>query len=298
VARSSPQPDPKKAMLLGLATVAMWSTVASAFKLALASLTPLQLLLCANLTSCLVLGGVLAVRRDFPRLAAMRRRQWLRSCLFGAMNPFLYYTILFAAYARLPAQEAQAINYTWAITLSLLAVPMLGQKLSGRDLVAIAVSYGGVVVIATRGDLLGLHFASPAGVALALASTVIWALSWILGTTDDRDPVVGLFANFLVSLPLSLLAVLVAGAPWSGETAGLCAAAYVGVFEMGLAFVLWLTALRRATNAARVANLVFLSPPVSLLFIHAIVGEAIAPATILGLACILAGLALQRRGRA
>jgi len=282
-------------MLFGLATVAMWSTVATAFKLGLASLSPAQLLFFANLTSCLVLVVILAVRGELRGLAAMRRRQWLRSLLFGAMNPFLYYTILFAAYARLPAQEAQAISYTWAITLSLLAVPMLGQRLSARDALAGAISYGGVVVIATRGDMTGLHFASPAGVALALASTAVWALSWILGTKDDREPVAGLLANFLCSLPLALLVMLVRCEPWPGTLAGLWAAAYVGVFEMGLAFVTWLAALRRATNAARVANLVFLSPPVSLLCIHWIVGETIAPATILGLACILTGLALQRR---
>jgi len=74
-------------------------------------------------------------------------------------------------------------------------------------------------------------------------------------------------------------------------------AAYVGVFEMGLAFVTWLTALRLAENASRVANLIFLSPVVSLVLIHFVVGEAIAPSTILGLACILSGLALQRLRR-
>lgn len=285
-------------MLLGLATVAMWSTVATAFKLALARLDPPQLLLYASLTSCLVLGLVLAARRELWRLAALTRRQWLRAALFGALNPFLYYSILFAAYARLPAQEAQAINYTWAITLSLLAVPLLGQSLSGRDGLAIGLGYVGVVIIATRGNPTSLTFASPLGVGLALASTVIWALSWILGAKDDRDPVTGLLSNFLCSLPLSLLVVCLVSNPLPASPAGLLAAAYVGIFEMGLAFVTWLSAMRLATNASRVAGLVFLSPIVSLVLIHFIVGETIAPATIAGLACILCGLGLQRaKGR-
>lgn len=281
-------------MLLGLTTVAMWSTVATAFKLALAHLDPPQLLLYANLTSCLVLGLVLAGRRELRRLAGLTRRQWLRAALFGALNPFLYYSILFQAYALLPAQEAQAINYTWAITLSLLAVPLLGQRLSGRDGLAIGLGYFGVVIIATRGNLTGLTFASPLGVALALVSTVVWALSWILGAKDDRDPVTALLANFLCSLPLSLLAVCLVSDPLPDSAAGVLAAAYVGIFEMGLAFVTWLSAMRLASNASRVANLVFLSPIVSLVLIHCIVGETIAPATIAGLACILCGLGLQR----
>lgn len=290
-------PDQRKATRYGLATVAMWSTVATAFKLSLAHLTPLQLLLYASLASCLVLGLVLAATGRLGALFALSRPQWRRSMLLGALNPFLYYTILFAAYDLLPAQEAQPLNYTWAITLSLLAVPLLGQKLRRRDLLALVVSYAGVVVIASHGDVLGLRFASPFGVALALVSTLVWALYWILGAKDDRDPVVGLLANFLCSLPLTLLAVLCFSDPWPGSWAGLAGAAYVGVFEMGLAFVTWLTALRCAVNAARVANLIFLSPFLSLVLIHFLVGEAILPSTVVGLVLILAGLGAQRAGR-
>ena len=65
---------------------------------------------------------------------------------------------------------------------------------------------------------------------------------------------------------------------------------------MGLTFVLGLGALRRARNAARVANLIFLSPFLSLLFIHRLVGESIEPATLLGLVIIVSGLLLQRWG--
>ena len=286
--------DQKRATRFGLATVAMWSTVASAFKLSLAHLAPLQLLFLASLASCLTLAAILAATGRLKLVRALSRAQWRRSFLLGALNPFLYYTILFAAYDLLPAQEAQPLNYTRAITLSLLAVPMLGQKLRGRDVAALVVSYAGVVVIATHGDVLGLHFASPSGVVLALVSTVVWALYWILGTKDDRDPVVGLLANFLCSLPLTLLAVLCFSNLWPDSWQGLAGAAYVGVFEMGLAFVTWLTALKCAENAARVANLIFLSPFCSLLLIHFFVGEAILPSTVVGLGLILAGLGVQR----
>jgi drug/metabolite transporter (DMT)-like permease len=289
--------DQKKATRYGLATVAMWATVATAFKLSLKYLSPLQLLFYASLTSCLVLAGVLLVQGRLGAVRGLNRRQWGRSFLLGALNPFLYYTILFAAYDLLPAQEAQPLNYTWAVTLSLLAVPLLGQKLRGRDVVALLVSYSGVVVISTHGDVLGMRFASPTGVVLALVSTVIWALYWILGAKDDRDPVVGLLANFLCSLPLALLAVLCFSDPFPRSLTGLAGAAYVGVFEMGLAFVTWLTALRCAANASRVANLIFLSPVLSLVLIHFLVGEAILPSTVAGLVLILAGLGVQRVGR-
>jgi len=50
-------------------------------------------------------------------------------------------------------------------------------------------------------------------------------------------------------------------------------AAWVGAFEMGIAFVLWLLAMKKATNTSRLSNLIFLSPPLSLVFVAVIVGR-------------------------
>lgn len=60
----------------------------------------------------------------------------LMSIGFGLVNPCLYYLLLFSAYDRLPAQEAMAINYTWTLTLTYLAVPLLGHRLRLSDGVA------------------------------------------------------------------------------------------------------------------------------------------------------------------
>jgi drug/metabolite transporter (DMT)-like permease len=157
-------PDQRKATLHGLVAVLMWSTVASAFKLSLRHMDPAQLLLYSSLASTACLAAILAAQGRLGLLLAMTRRQYARSILFGALNPFLYYLILFAAYDRLPAQLAQPINYTWAITLTLLSIPFLKQKIGRRDILAVVVGYAGVVVISTRGDIAGLSFESPAGV--------------------------------------------------------------------------------------------------------------------------------------
>jgi drug/metabolite transporter (DMT)-like permease len=75
---------------------------------------------------------------------------------------------------------------------------------------------------------------------------------------------------------------------------GLSGAIYIGIFEMGLTFVLWLTALKLSTNTARVSNLVFISPFISLMLISLIVGERILPSTVIGLAVIVSGIAIQQ----
>jgi drug/metabolite transporter (DMT)-like permease len=69
---------------------------------------------------------------------------------------------------------------------------------------------------------------------------------------------------------------------------------YVGAFEMSITFILWLSALRLSENTAKVGSLIFLSPPLSLIFIHFFVGEDITGATMAGLGLILLGLVAQK----
>lgn len=284
----------RKAVMLGLLTVVLWSTVASAFKLSLETMTPAQLLFYASLVSIVVLAAILALQGRFGELWRYRPRQYLQSAGLGLMNPCLYYLVLLGAYNRLPAQEAQPLNYTWALTLTYLSVPLLKQRLRPIDILAGLVCYLGVVVIASRGDLLNLHFADTLGVVLALGSTLIWALYWIANTRDRRDPVAGLLLNFLFGLPfIALVCALTDGFAVS-RASGLFGAAYVGVFEMGVSYVLWLSAMKLADNTATISNFIFIAPFLSLIFIHYLVGEVILPTTYVGLVLIVVGLGLQR----
>nr|WP_027186351.1 DMT family transporter [Desulfovibrio inopinatus] len=285
-----------KAYVHGLAAVGLWSTVASAFKVSLSHLDPVQLVLYASIFSTLSLAVVLGVTGKLRSAFAVGLPELRRSVVLGLINPCLYYLILFAAYDRLPAQEAQPLNYTWAITLAIMSVLFLGQKWRLSDMAATAISYLGVVIIATRGDVTGLHFSNPWGVFFALISTILWAGYWIAATRDDRDPVVGLFLNFLMSLPFSGLICLLWSSPVVTSWSGVLSAAYVGFFEMGLTFVLWGSALKLSESAAKVGNLIFISPFLSLVFIHFIVGETIAWSTLIGLVCIMVGLAVQHLG--
>ncbi len=285
----------KQAMLYGLATVLLWSTVATAFKLALRELAPVEMLLIACTSSVLVIGVILMIQGRWHQVFSLSRRQYAQSFGMGLINPCLYYFVLFGAFDRLPAQEAQPLNYTWALVLAYLSVPFLGQRLRKTDILAGLVCYAGVVVIATRGAVTSLSFSDPLGVSLAIGSTVIWASYWILATRDTRDPVVGLFLNFLFGLPvIALICGLTEGfnLPGPGTFA---AAVYVGVFEMGIAFVLWSYAMKKAENTSRVSNLIFISPFLSLVFIYFILGEQILPSTYIGLVLIVAGLWLQQK---
>ncbi len=280
-----------KAMLYGLGAVGLWSTVATAFKVALAYMSPLELMWLASLVSWALIG-VLVARQGLLRQAFTGG--WRTAAWAGLLNPVAYYLVLFGAYDRLPGQEAMALNYTWALTMAFLAVPILGQRLTRIDVLAGLIAYSGVWVIATRGAVFDVAFADPLGVGMALASTLIWALYWLLNARDHRPPLVAQWQNFSVGVPvLTVLLFAGPGLAWHGW-AGLGAGVYVGLFEMGIAFVLWQLAVHQVSRTAKVSNLIFLSPPVSLLLLFLVVGEPILVSTLVGLVLILAGLGLQQ----
>ncbi|WP_083006318.1 DMT family transporter [Halomonas sp. GT] len=281
----------RQAVLYGLGAVALWSTVATAFKVALAWMSPLELMWLAALVSWAFMF-VLVVKQG--HLTEALRHGWRTAAWAGLMNPVAYYLVLFAAYDRLPGQEAMALNYTWALAMALLAVPILGQRLTRMDVVAGLIAYAGVWVIATRGNVFNVDFADPLGVVFALVSTLLWALYWLLNARDKRAPLIAQWQNFSVGLPvLTLLLIAGPGFSWHGWQA-LGAGVYVGLFEMGVAFILWQMAVRKVSRTAKVSNLIFLSPPVSLLLLYLVVNEPLLASTLVGLMLILSGLALQQ----
>lgn len=282
------------AYVYGMAAVFLWSTVATAFKIALSYYTPLQLVFIAVLTSIIALGGILAWQKKLSLL----KQQFLRRPMFylvtGLINPFLYYVVLFKAYSLLPAQQALSLNYTWAVLLPLLASPLLKQHLRKSDIAAALIAYTGVFIIATGGDISGFSFDSPLGIGLALTSTVLWCLYWIVNTKDQGDPVVSLLLSFVIGLPFIAVTLVLTDTLPSFSLKAIFAGMYVGLFEMGITFVLWLMALKTATRTANISTMVFLSPVMSIGFIAWILQETIAMATYLGLAFILSGMMLQQ----
>jgi drug/metabolite transporter (DMT)-like permease len=288
---------------LALLVVLFWSTAATAFELALRWVTPYQLLLWSVAVSTLVLGLLLMTRGGMAALARLPRRTLLQGLALGALNPFLYYLTLFAAYDRLPGQVAMALNYAWPLVLAVLAVPLLKQPLTRSQLAAILISFLGALIIVTGGQLGFGAGLDKLGLLLALGSTLIWALFWLLNIRDGADPVAMLFLGFATGLVLTLAIAPFAGAPvWSGGWSWLLppaaawpALVYVGLFEMSITFVLWLTALQRARHAARLGQLIYLTPFLSLLFLHLILGEPLLPATFIGLLFIVGALIWSAR---
>ncbi len=272
--------------------------MATAFKWALEFNTPMALITLAATLSWCFFGVRVIVAGSLKSIREMNRALILRCLLLGLVNPAFYYWTLLTAYDLLPAQDAMAINYTWGLTLPLVA-SLFSRTLPTKYETGLALlSYLGILVIATNGNLGSLEFDRPTGVALALFSTVIWGLSWVINSrivdANNIDPEVALFLNFSAALPVLWIITGLAGQLPSASIGSLLGGLYVGFFEMGIAFVLWMNAMRLTDNPFRISSLIFLAPPLSLLLIGTVLNETIAVSTLVGLVIILMGLAGQQ----
>ncbi|MEE9429517.1 MAG: EamA family transporter, partial [Melioribacteraceae bacterium] len=68
---------------------------------------------------------------------------------------------------------------------------------------------------------------------------------------------------------------------------------YVGLFEMGITFFLWMKGLQLSSNKAKTATLAYLAPFISMIFIAFFLGEKILPSSLLGLSLIVGGILFQ-----
>jgi drug/metabolite transporter (DMT)-like permease len=286
-----------KSLIYGGLAVLFWSTIATAFKVALSELTPGQLLFIASITSVIILFIITLFERSTSELFDFSLKSLANSAILALVNPFIYYLLLLKAYELLPAQVAQPLNMIWPIILVFLSVPLLKKSVDRRSALALIISFLGVYIVSSQGSPFSTGGANLKGVLLATGSSLFWALYFIFNLRDKRRESIKLLTNFIFASIYMAVFLLVTDGFGPLSNKGILSGIYVGVFEMGLAFYLWLKALNLASSPARVTNLVYLAPFISLIFITIILHEKIYITTPFGLILIIGGIIYQNTGK-
>lgn len=283
----------KSYIYAGLA-IFFWSTVPTAFKISLGELDILTMLTIAAVTSTVVLFIAVIAGKKNDLIRKTTGKELLNSAILGFINPFIYYLILLKAYQLLPAQVAQPLNMIWPIILVFLSVPVLRQKIESKSYIALLVSFIGVYIISSQGQLFKPGNTNITGVVLATSSSIFWAFYFILNVKDKRDEAVKLFLNFLFGSFYLIAAMIITGKCHVViGLRGAVASVYVGIFEMGITFLFWLKALQMATSTDKVSTLVYLAPFFSLVFVHFFLHETVYYTTPAGLLLIITGILIQ-----
>jgi drug/metabolite transporter (DMT)-like permease len=283
-----------KAYVFAGIAIFFWSTVATAFKIALRHIDFFQLLFIATWTSFIFYFVYSILQGKVVTVIHYSLKEYIYSALLGLVNPFVYYLILFKAYSLLPAQVAQPLNMIWPIVLVFLSIPLLRQKIAARSFLALFISFAGVYLVSSQGKPFRFEIDEPLGIILAAGSSIIWSFYWILNVRDTREEVQKLLSGFFfAAIYISILFPFVTDLK-SIDLTGALTAVYAGLFEMGITFLLWLKALKLTTTTDKISNLVYLAPFFSLILIHIFVGESIYWTTVAGLCLIVWGILVEK----
>lgn len=244
---------------------------------------------------------LLTVARLRGQPLAIPRRHW-RAVLLGALIYLAVWNIASALAAVLiPSGQAAVLGFTMPLWAALIGWGVLGERLSPRQWLAVALAGCGVLLLAWRG--LGAYAQAPLGLALALLS----ALGWAVGTLIIKRSGVAVPATVLTgwqllvaSVPITACALAFGQGSWFWPSPlTLLVMAYITVVPMGIGNVAWFSIV--GLLPANVAGLSSILVPVVAMVTGALVhGEPLGPVQIAAMACCAAALALTmmtpRRG--
>ena len=188
------------------------------------------------------------------------------------------------------------LNYTWPLFIVFFSSLILKQKPTVFEIVGLLLGFCGVGIIATMGrpgNVSGT--VSVLGIILALLSAVIWGIYWILNMKRDIPEIPRIFFNFLWGTVFIFILVFFKRQVPATGIKGYLSSIYVGLFEMGITFLIWLKALNLSKRIAAVSNLIYLTPFFSLVIISLILKEVISPWTIIGLSITILGIVIAKR---
>ena len=234
-----------KSILFASIAVLFWSTVPTAFKLGLNEYTPVQLILIASFVSVLILGTVLVFQGKSTLLLKQSKKEFTSSLLLGAFNPFIYYIILFKGIFIIACTIGTTPEYDLAdCYFNFIGTHAWAKnKLEKFCRPGNKLYRGRYYLFPGRPKGISKH-KYITGVLLALASSVMWALYWTLNVKDKRDEILKLFLNFVTGFILLLIATAFFSDFHFHWGTGFWAAIYIGFFEVGVTYILWMNAMK------------------------------------------------------
>lgn len=245
--------------------------------------------LCRGLLGSLFLAVVVfAVRRRFD--AALVRSK-LALLVVSGLCLGLNWVFLFEAYRVTTVAVASLCNYMAPIILVLLA-PLLGEKLSARRLVCVAVAFIGMILVSgvVEGGAEGV---TAWGVTLGLLAAVGFVGVVVCNRKLTEVPVydkalVQLCAATVAALPFVVVGNW--GVALQPDAASIALVVMLGVVHTGFAYCLWFSALG-TLKVQSIAVLGYIEPVVSVLCSVFLLGQPLSALGWLGAACILGAAA-------
>jgi probable blue pigment (indigoidine) exporter len=283
-----------RALLLGIAFAAMWSSAFATARVIVAHAPPL-----ASLSLRFLISGLIAVlvARALGQTWRLPANQARAVILFGLCQNALYLGLNFIAMQWVEASLAAIIAASMPLIAAALAWVVFRERVAPLGILGLVLGFAGVgLIMGTRlsggADPLGVLLCLIGAAALAVATLTVRGAS----SGGNLLMVVGL--QMLVgSVTLGAFSALFETLSVTITPAFLAAFAYQ-ILVPGLAATLIWFALVGRIGSTRAATFHFLNPFFGVAIAAALLGEAIRPLDILGVLVAMAGILAVQLSRA
>ena len=281
----------KKQYIFAAISILMWSTVATITKLLMTEINNIQLLWASSLFACLFLLVVNISDKSIKILKEYKLKDILTSVVIGLPGTLFYYLFYYGGTYILPASQAFIINYLWPIMSVLFACIIVGEKLTIRKIIAILISFVGVVVVAGA-DLVSLNKGFLTGALLCVAGAVSYGIFTAFNQKYKYDKKISMMMNYAATFLITTVINAARGDLFIPDALQTMGIVWNGVFTMAIACTAWIIALSSG-NTAKISNLAYITPFLSLVWTFFILGEEIALTSVAGLVIIVGGIFIQ-----
>jgi probable blue pigment (indigoidine) exporter len=275
-----------RAIGLGLAFALMWSSAFTSARIIVTDASPLFALSMRYLVSGIIGVGLAWALGQTWRLS---RAQWRATISFGILQNAVYLGLFFVAMQTIEASLASIIASTMPLMVALAAWTFMGDKLSPLAIIGLIAGLAGVALIMgsriTDGvDIVSLGICFIGVLALTIATLTVRGAS----AGGNLLMVVGL--QMLVGFVVLSIATLLFETPQVTLTWPLAIAFTYTCLVPGLtATWVWCLLVGRI-GATRAATFHFLNPFFGVAIAALLLGEALGPRDIIGVAIIAAGI--------
>lgn len=271
--------------------IIFWAAIPVVSKKILTDLNNVQMLFYTTLVSFLVLLIISLIQKKLTLLKKYKAKDFGVMFILGFLGAYFCYLILYKAFSLASAQEIFILAYTWPIMVIILGFILLKEKPTVRKLIAILLSFLGIMIIVTKGHITNLVFSNINGDLLSLFYAFIFALFSVLGKKFDFDKTIAATVYFFTAL-IILIPTMLIMSNFRIPSPNVWFWLFInGFFINGITYVFWFKALKAPTHI--VSNLLYLTPFLSLLYIHLFLGDKILISSLIGLMVISSGIILQ-----
>jgi drug/metabolite transporter (DMT)-like permease len=276
------------ALLVLLAT--LWGASYTFIKLGVESIPPVTFIAARTTIAAVVLVGILHGRSvAMPTDLAVWRRFLVQACL----NSVIPFTLIAWAEQSVDAGLATILNSSAPIFVFILTWCLADQQsVTGRQFFGVISGTIGICLIVGVEALSGIGQQLTAELAI-IAATICYAGAAIFGRNfqglDPMLPATGsLLCGAIVLIPISL----VVDHPWTlvPSSRSILALMCLSIFSTALAFTVYFRLIQTLGSVGATAQ-AYLRVPIGVAIGVVFLGEILAPTTLIGLVCVIAGVA-------